>query len=110
MVLVGTREDNHSAYSTHLFQCGLHLAERDVFASRQLDQVLLAVNDAERSGLVHDPNVASVEPNFSVLVRGEILETLLLHLKVAGLAHSVASDEDLPSWWIVSDLVAHLIY
>mmetsp|Transcript_67683 Transcript_67683/g.178484 ORF Transcript_67683/g.178484 Transcript_67683/m.178484 type:complete len:516 (+) Transcript_67683:372-1919(+) len=79
----------------------LNLGERNVFAVRQLDEVLLAVDDLDRSRRRHLPDVARTK--IADAVEGDEILLVLLHdLRVGvrgidqvALAHGGPSDEDL---------------
>ena len=91
---IGLVAVGHHAYvvdERHELDDRLHLVERDVLAAGQLDQVLLAVDDAQVSAGQHLANVAGGEVAHAVYVR-EVLARLLGHVVVAE-SDALAADE-----------------
>jgi hypothetical protein len=86
----GTRHSRRPTDAEDLLEVGLDLAERDVLAALELDEVLLAVDDAQHAVAVHDADVARVEPDLAVGVQHKGLRRLLGQLVVAVLRHVVA--------------------
>ena len=75
---------------------GLDLAEGDVLAVLQLDQVLLAVHDLDGAVVPELADVAGLEPPGAVAVGGEVLLCLFGHAVVAG--GDIASADDDFAW------------
>ena len=79
----------------------LQLLERDVLARERLDEVLLAVNDADVPVGVEFANVACLEP--AVLSEG--LGGFLGHVQVSA-HHTAAADPNLTLWGFVGGVVS----
>ena len=63
-------------------QLGLHLTQTDVLAKLQLHQVLLTINDPQRSVLEQLPDVTSPKPSLAAF-REEILRSELIIFEIS---------------------------
>mmetsp|Transcript_68010 Transcript_68010/g.141817 ORF Transcript_68010/g.141817 Transcript_68010/m.141817 type:complete len:390 (+) Transcript_68010:195-1364(+) len=108
VVLVRACKDAAGGDTRDLLQGRLHLAERDVLSALQLDEVLLAVDDAQHAVGVDDADIARVEVLAPVGVHREVLHRFLLHLVVPDLRHVVPRNQDLAARRVVRHEVAHV--
>ena len=63
-------------------QLGLHLTEANILAKLQLHQILLPIDDPQRSVLEQLPDVPSAEPSLAAL-REEILRGELIIFEIS---------------------------
>ena len=63
-------------------QLGLHLTQTDVLAKLQFHQVLLTINDPQRSVLEQLPDVTSPKPSLAAF-REEILRSELIIFEIS---------------------------
>eukprot|EP00052_Salpingoeca_macrocollata_P020920 m.177799 g.177799 ORF g.177799 m.177799 type:complete len:444 (+) comp21400_c0_seq14:278-1609(+) len=106
-IAIATAVHTHIVHYVHLLQLSLHLAQRNVFAVIQLDQILFPVNHLQHAVRVKLSDVSGVEPAHAVLLLVVFLSFLLI-LEVPG-RHRWAANHNLSARvGLVRDSVAGL--